>query len=608
MELIFFYKREFLNQIDFKVHLSKEYNVDFLIETQINKNQKSTGKSILHITKLLITPPESILNVFSPVKIMSFVGENGCGKTSLILKLFNGINKPDLDEFYIYRVRNGEYKIKIGEGILYDKNLNPDVQLLENILEHNKEIIIEPLPIYFSNVFDGRPMHQTFPVEDDFKKVNISTNYFVQHHNGVQAYLNNQVSTSLTLFKETNKLLLEKLQLIVPTHVKVLFNFNYNTLTDDVLEKLEKYTLGRAFANDVNLKYYFIDWLLAIHYYNICGNVFEFLSQIPGFKQSPENEITHPDNWLNEFIWGTNNTHIHKDLIELRNSLRSLDAVDNAFDYGAIFNKETRKNISFTVNIGSEEQLSNFNELFETFNRLHDKVNHWNKPILNFEWFDSTTNTSLSSGEVAKLNLYSRVFRYTKGYNNWELYGKKNIILFIDEPDAYMHPKYQQEFISDLISMVNVFFPSETYNVQIILATHSPIILSDLTSLNYQKMNKSNGEVKFSSGDSTFAANIHSLYKDSFFLNDGLIGEFAKGKIKSLVDFFDEKDGAEEWSKTKAESFIQLIGEPVLKNALWDLFTDRFNEEEEETELEKLKRENEKLKTENELLKNGRQL
>ena len=38
--------------------------------------------------------------------------------------------------------------------------------------------------------------------------------------------------------------------------------------------------------------------------------------------------------------------------------------------------------------------------------------------------------------------------------------------------------------------------------------------------------------------DKTFGANIHTLLSDSFFLEDGLIGEFAKGKINEIIDFY----------------------------------------------------------------------
>lgn len=81
------------------------------------------------------------------------------------------------------------------------------------------------------------------------------------------------------------------------------------------------------------------------------------------------------------------------------------------------------------------------------------------------------------------------------------------------------------------------------------------------------------------------------MYKNSFFLKDGLIGEYAKGKIKSLVNFFDKKlnttqpnDIVTEWKQEDAKAFIEIIGEPVLKEALLDLYREHFKDEIKESE------------------------
>ena len=79
-------------------------------------------------------------------------------------------------------------------------------------------------------------------------------------------------------------------------------------------------------------------------------------------------------------------------------------------------------------------------------------------------------------------------------------------------------------------------------NLHIIIASHSPFILSDLPKENIIFLEEGK-QVKPFKGKQTFGANIHTLLSDGFFMSDGLMGEFAKGKIEEIKDFyFDNKD------------------------------------------------------------------
>lgn len=54
----------------------------------------------------------------------------------------------------------------------------------------------------------------------------------------------------------------------------------------------------------------------------------------------------------------------------------------------------------------------------------------------------------------------------------------KTIIILLDEPDLQLHPEWQQKFISLLLDLLYAYFPKVKF--QIILTTHSPILLSDI--------------------------------------------------------------------------------------------------------------------------------
>lgn len=76
-----------------------------------------------------------------------------------------------------------------------------------------------------------------------------------------------------------------------------------------------------------------------------------------------------------------------------------------------------------------------------------------------------------STGELAKLNIFSSL------YNIHDEYRGSSALVIIDEVDLFLHPEWQRTFLSELISFIN----ETNFNVklQIILTTHSPIIIGD---------------------------------------------------------------------------------------------------------------------------------
>jgi hypothetical protein len=64
-----------------------------------------------------------------------------------------------------------------------------------------------------------------------------------------------------------------------------------------------------------------------------------------------------------------------------------------------------------------------------------------------------------------------------------------------------------------------------------------------------------------------FGANIHDILHQSFFLENGFIGEFAKKKISEIIDAINEKKINDDNYK-QYKQIIDLIGEPLIKNKL----------------------------------------
>src|SRR5690606_8217678 len=117
---------------------------------------------------------------------------------------------------------------------------------------------------------------------------------------------------------------------------------------------------------------------------------------------------------------------------------------------------------------------------------------------------------------------------------------------------------------------------------QIIIATHSPFILSDLTNshANFIKRKGNFCTVLPRSGKNlVFAANIHILLSDSFFLQYGLIGEFAKAKIHKMISQLQSSGNLSELEEIKAT--IKNIGEPILKIKLTEMLAEKLGEDSE---------------------------
>jgi hypothetical protein len=145
--------------------------------------------------------------------------------------------------------------------------------------------------------------------------------------------------------------------------------------------------------------------------------------------------------------------------------------------------------------------------------------------------------------------------------------------------------------------------------INILFLTHSPFILSDIPTQNILKLEDGNICTNDTT-ENTFGANIHDLLANDFFLKDGFMGEFAKSEINKVIDSLnykclvntrDEKQNLidsddehiemlktelaiinekleklekprKKYNKEYSKSVINIIGEPLLKYKLDELY------------------------------------
>lgn len=166
----------------------------------------------------------------------------------------------------------------------------------------------------------------------------------------------------------------------------------------------------------------------------------------------------------------------------------------------------------------------------------------------------------VSSGEMALINIFSSLYNVMINRTT-----EDNILLFLDEVDAFLHPRWQQKILSHLTNWIN---ENENFNnkkVQIILASHSPIVLSDIPGDRVIYLLKTGKQIQ--SDRKTFGANIGSLYYDSFFMDKGSIGNIARDKIQKVINCI-EKGEKPDFSKKELYYIIENIGEPFLRDKL----------------------------------------
>ncbi len=152
-----------------------------------------------------------------------------------------------------------------------------------------------------------------------------------------------------------------------------------------------------------------------------------------------------------------------------------------------------------------------------------------------------TEDSSLSSGELAMLNLYSRI-KYAFDNSVSSNQKDRQLFLILDEAEIGFHPEWQRQFVNRLTQFVSRINQGNV-PVQIIYTTHSPITLSDMPKdcVNLLKViNNESVSVPPDEKKETFGSNVFELYGDSFFMEHGLIGEFASEKIRKLSSEIEE--------------------------------------------------------------------
>ena len=195
--------------------------------------------------------------------------------------------------------------------------------------------------------------------------------------------------------------------------------------------------------------------------------------------------------------------------------------------------------------------------------------------LRNNETGDDVQFETLSSGERQQVYSISSLLYHLSNINSvWfdtngqrVVYDHLNVIL--EEIELYFHPELQRTYLKRLFDGIKQVDIPNIKSLNICFVTHSPFVLSDIPARNILALKKDIRDTEKISL-STFGANIHEMLKNSFFLKNGSIGDYASWVITQIIESLQNVADKKEIINTDVElhNKIMLIDEPIIRNVL----------------------------------------
>lgn len=222
------------------------------------------------------------------------------------------------------------------------------------------------------------------------------------------------------------------------------------------------------------------------------------------------------------------------------------------------------------IDVNGKTVMRNVFERMEQYRP--DQIGAFSECLLPYHW------SYVSSGEYQYAKIWGvleeygvRVKMMTQGQKYSEAI-QPNLILLLDEPENYMHPEMCRTFIRNLNVLLSKRNPNT--ELQVLISTHSPFMLSDVMASQVIKMDyDENGKCVISESKKPYyAANIHSIMADGFFL-EYTIGEqariFLEDKFKllqRLTCMNRNLSSSEKEELTMIRSLIPNIGDALIRH------------------------------------------
>lgn len=547
-KILFIWVRNYKNLENFSLNLSSDVKFTF----------DPTSNTVTHSA----SPP--LPKNFFPDRItdvVALIGKNGAGKSNaleLICNVLKGSQDSVLSDFLVITQANDEKRYK---G--HYRFQNETVPAAKNIDFMQHKGSISPLNVvFFSNIYDER--------RNNFDKEVFDLS------------LNEKMATGSRLRDRWDHAFLEQLEFLEtkyfaalelkpPVAVQITINiFNWDSGLRTQLSRskalMDLHSHVRKRTGDLQVKSRFISiirylyiigflevWRTRVKAEEISDDVFadfdrdilETMDLKPGtdellkslverifakcdtqgiFKSSERMLFNHPQHSDGELL--EVQSRFLLDLPDLSSSLR-ITHQDNAI--------RSRAMQSFIIDHTPECQ--------EFMMKL--------AATLSFVRYMSLDWLGLSSGQKAYLNLFSKL---TGSLSRMSL---SSALLCIDEGDLYLHPKWQAEFLYRLLTVLSAV---SNVDVQLVLTSHSPLLVSDLPRQNIEILGN-DGTIE--NDLETFGANFYDLYSGPLFLGELTSGLFSHLKMYQLFEIAKSKVRSRSESEY-IQSFLRILGDKIL--------------------------------------------
>lgn len=548
-------------------------------------------------------------NIFD---IMAIVGENGSGKTSLLNDLMfilsEIINSEELiTKKYVIVFEDQNNKIIVLSNFDFI-NKNKNVLSIKKSMQDYRQYIknFEKYKIvYFHNAMSLNDYSiKRYGYIEDFSlcgsmrkisKHNAEMHYTPINADPIVQYYNNKLEKIISFIISENNIEAKTLLLgdgmgcfdfPTPTKVKITFADNiytYKYIKDEIYKLSHDADLSENYSQPKE---------------NFNNNGHNFIDKVNEYFKSKntikskisENLILNALRWI--LVLQTQSSYkieyckliFSKSDILFHNFHDEHEVISNVTSYFQAIKTELKKTNNWYAN--------SIDDFYEFSSWLYDKDlsdefifnNSKDRMILMqlYKYYAKTNlpypylhfDFGLSTGEFNFLNLFSDLHSLKEGIiKNITTTGSiecPHILLIFDEADLYLHPKWQQQYIKRIIGFLKERLSQ--YDFQILISTHSPIMLSDFPKDNVIYLPEQSVNLQ------TFGNNIHSLFLNSFFLHEtGTMGAFAESKINGLVSYINNynqlsQDNGEDILKT-----IHKIGDNYIQDKILQLYHSKID-------------------------------
>ncbi|MCT7638631.1 ATP-binding protein [Aliarcobacter butzleri] len=571
MELVYLWVEDYKNIKKQGFNFSPNFDVEF---TPTYEDEKLSDKS-----ELKITPKENPLKNFfgKDINITAIVGENGSGKSSLLILILELLFKK-----YKGESCDSEIFLLINDVAIKQITLNKNI---ESILNRYEIYLLNEVNFYnlYINLSRDIFSYKKFSEECFHKNDGYKTPILIEPgkmDSSLEYYLINKRITKFYSILIDNKIN----SFFNPNRMKISYSYYKTIYNEKIFRKYQSFCIG-MFEEDKHDKFMRQSYISSIEkkieefYLNhdLKGlSKLYIIIKILTIDKSKVNEELYDELYItlkNIYLGSVSVDEIIKILDNKLNSLdiKKLDSYETIKIYDSIlFLKNINEQTTYEFIV---DKIKN-NEMLDikTMPLEIESLPSW----LNIRFFDEEKSyESLSTGEKSIFILLITILYQVTNIND-TTYNTIHIIL--DEIEMNLHPEWQKKFFREFLNSLNKVRKKKIY---LTLMTHSPFILSDLPKQNviFLEKDEETGNCINATNKvdiNPFGANIHTLLSHGFFMKDGLMGEFAKDKINQVYNFITDNDTSFIKIKKEAQNIINLIGEPMLKKELQFLYDEKF--------------------------------